>query len=435
MNGDAFSKSGEVLKVDDELGVVYGWAAICTENGDPYYDTQGDHITEKAAHEACLDFMLSSRQSTDMHNADDGAVPFLMPITKDVGDAMGFGSKRTGIAIGMYPSAEVLAKFKSGEYKGFSIGGTRVSETVITKFAKREQRKAFRQGRRRDMTRFVLKEIAAVDAGAQEGAGPVLFKRADAISKDEGDTFSDARWLVGADLSKISAARKAAPEGDTMATDAEMTKRIDRLEKLAAMNDAAKAHLETLEGKAADAFIGKSATDQAAEIAAVIEKRNATDPVVYTSTDGLEIRKSAGDVAVALAKRLDASNTKITALEASAADASYRKRAESELAFLPGTPEELAPGLAALDSLPEAVRGPFLKALKAGDSAMRASFDSVGHRLEPEARSAEDAIAKRATEIRTAAPTITKAAARVQAEDELGAEAAELYKVRPSSAS
>ena len=36
----------EIKKVDEELGLVMGFAIICKIDGEPYFDTQGDHIPE-----------------------------------------------------------------------------------------------------------------------------------------------------------------------------------------------------------------------------------------------------------------------------------------------------------------------------------------------------------------------------------------------------
>ena len=41
---DQFNFNSKVVKVDDELGLVFGYAMICAENGKPYYDLQGDNI-------------------------------------------------------------------------------------------------------------------------------------------------------------------------------------------------------------------------------------------------------------------------------------------------------------------------------------------------------------------------------------------------------
>ena len=127
----AFAKA-EVVKVDDELGLVFGFAIVSKVDGEPYFDSQGDHIPEDAMLEAATDFMLSSRMSGDMHNRDesgapvqDGDVVFAFPLTEEVAKAMGIETQKTGLMVAVKPSADVLAKYKSGEYQGFSIGGTR----------------------------------------------------------------------------------------------------------------------------------------------------------------------------------------------------------------------------------------------------------------------------------------------------------------------
>lgn len=183
-----FEKTLDLIKVDDELGIVYGWGAIFTENGQEYFDTQGDAIDPAGAESAALDFMLNSRVAGDLHEREAGVVPFVMPITDDVAAALELTTKRTGLAIGMKPSADVLEKFKSGEYTGFSVGGRRVEEIVIEKgqtpeyadgfVAKQgDDDKKFRRGRRRRMTKWRLDEISAVDRPAQVGAKALLLKR------------------------------------------------------------------------------------------------------------------------------------------------------------------------------------------------------------------------------------------------------------------
>jgi hypothetical protein len=126
--GEAAEKFATVLKVDDDLGLVFGWAIVSTEDGEPYYDTQGDWIPEDSMLKASADFMAHSRVLGDMHQtAEGGAVVFAFPMTAEIAKAFGLVTKTTGLMIGVKPaSAETLAKFKSGEYSGFSIGGRRI---------------------------------------------------------------------------------------------------------------------------------------------------------------------------------------------------------------------------------------------------------------------------------------------------------------------
>ena len=125
------SEEATVLKVDESLGLVFGWAIISKENGVDYYDTQGDHIPEPVMLKSSSDFMANSRIAADMHRWDKdrnpitkGSVVFAFPLTEDVAKAMEITTKRTGLMIAMKPEdPEVLAKFVDGTYTGFSVGG------------------------------------------------------------------------------------------------------------------------------------------------------------------------------------------------------------------------------------------------------------------------------------------------------------------------
>lgn len=127
---DNFVRTVDVLKVDDALGVVFGWAMVCTEDGEDYYDSQDDHIPEAAMLKAATDFMGSSRVLGDMHQkAEGGTVLFAFPLTADVAKSFGIECKTTGLMIGVKPANEAtLEKFRSGEYTGFSIGGRRIKD-------------------------------------------------------------------------------------------------------------------------------------------------------------------------------------------------------------------------------------------------------------------------------------------------------------------
>ncbi|UFK26761.1 hypothetical protein [Roseobacter phage RDJL6] len=114
----------EVLKVDDSLGLVMGYAIVCKEDGEPYYDLQGDYITEEAMLKAALDFMENSQVAKEMHTGEQtGTIVFAWPMTEDIAKAFGLEVKKTGLLIAVRPDADMLAKFRDGTYSGFSIGG------------------------------------------------------------------------------------------------------------------------------------------------------------------------------------------------------------------------------------------------------------------------------------------------------------------------
>lgn len=129
MTADNISVTSELCKVDESLGLVLGWGIICKINGEDYFDLQDDHITEEAMLDAAVDFMANSRMAKDMHiKGEEGELPgsvvFAFPLTTEIAKAFGIETLQTGLLVGMRPgSDEILNKFKTGEYTGFSIGG------------------------------------------------------------------------------------------------------------------------------------------------------------------------------------------------------------------------------------------------------------------------------------------------------------------------
>jgi putative serine protease XkdF len=121
----------KVAKVDDSLGLVFGWAIICTEDGEPYVDTQDDYITDAAMLQAATEFAKGRRMGGDMHEQPDGQVVHIFPLTAEIAKAFGIKCDKTGLMVAMQPSPETLAKFRSGERTGFSIGGERVDDNPM----------------------------------------------------------------------------------------------------------------------------------------------------------------------------------------------------------------------------------------------------------------------------------------------------------------
>ena len=128
-----FKRAVKVVKVDGDLGLVMGYAIVCTEEGEPYFDKQGDHIPDESMLEAALDFMENSRVAGEMHSSDSrGTVVFAWPLTADVAKAFGIVTNRTGLMVALRPSDdEMLDKFRDGTYTGFSIGGRRIEDEEV----------------------------------------------------------------------------------------------------------------------------------------------------------------------------------------------------------------------------------------------------------------------------------------------------------------
>ena len=127
-----FELRAKVLKIDAGLGLVMGHAIICMEDGEPYFDLQGDHIPESTMLEAALDFMENSQVAKEMHTGEQaGTVVFAWPMTEDIAKAFGILTRRTGLMIAMRPDKDMLKRFQLGELTGYSIGGIRLKDEEV----------------------------------------------------------------------------------------------------------------------------------------------------------------------------------------------------------------------------------------------------------------------------------------------------------------
>jgi len=120
-----------VLKVAEGEGVVYGWGMVSSIKGEPYYDTDNEHIPSDVLRKSAVGFMESDRISNLQHGAEDvGTIIFGFPLTKEIAESMGIKSEIEGFMVGLKPNKETLAKFVSGELTGFSLEGMGIAEDV-----------------------------------------------------------------------------------------------------------------------------------------------------------------------------------------------------------------------------------------------------------------------------------------------------------------
>ena len=122
----------QILKVDESLGLVFGFAIICKEDGEDHFDRQGDNIPEDVMLKGTLSFAKSKRVAKEMHKGDQiGDIVFMFPLTTDIAKSLDIVTKNTGLLIAMkVDDEEVMKKFKDGTYTGFSIGGMAVNEAI-----------------------------------------------------------------------------------------------------------------------------------------------------------------------------------------------------------------------------------------------------------------------------------------------------------------
>ena len=127
---DTFEIQGKVAKVDSKLGLVFGFGAVSTENGSPYFDAHDEHVSEGELLKAALNFVEHWQIAGEEHRDDvsgevvkRGTVPFVFPLLTDVAKALDIETPTTGVLVALKPDPEMLAKFESGELTGFSMGG------------------------------------------------------------------------------------------------------------------------------------------------------------------------------------------------------------------------------------------------------------------------------------------------------------------------
>ena len=119
------TKSADILKLDTERRIVWGWASVSTIKGEIVTDLQGDRMAPAVMSKMADGFMRSVRTAKAMHDGDGvGEVIHSFPLTKELADAFDIQTDREGWITGTYiKSDEEWAKVLKGEYKGLSIGG------------------------------------------------------------------------------------------------------------------------------------------------------------------------------------------------------------------------------------------------------------------------------------------------------------------------
>lgn len=130
---EALTSTTDILKVDESLGIVFGYAIVCREKNEAgewvdHFDTQGHHIPEDEMLKASVEFAqqaaMNKRASKDMHEGDDiQEVVQMIAVTEELAKALDWDIKKTGLVIALKPTPEVLEMYKSGERTGFSMGG------------------------------------------------------------------------------------------------------------------------------------------------------------------------------------------------------------------------------------------------------------------------------------------------------------------------
>lgn len=407
---DEITLTATVAKVDETLGLVFGWAFASSLDGGktPYADLQGDEIDDDFV-KVAMDFMLGGAATDVMHDGEqDGRIAFALPITKEIGAALGIKSDTVGLAVAIKPSPDVFAKFKSGELKGFSIAGT--GERTEKSIAKDSDVPDDGD----DSTKMMSCPACGADAkkgGVCKDCGYSMKRdfsadqrRADAKSGvamgDGSFPIANASDLANACQDYGRAGSKAAVAAhiksraaalgltNKLPTDGPLAEALgtakhaphtenSTMEKLAKFRSViacmATAHLAAFAKMSEadqDALIEKSPTERATEI----EKSIVVDPVIYKAADGTEYHKSEEKLAKAV-ERADKA-------DAAAQQAAFEKSADAVIGKFPGDVQVRAWIMKSLATAPapsEDMRSKAMDSMRGANGTYALLEKHVGH--------------------------------------------------------
>ena len=259
--------------------------------------------------------------------------------------------------------------------------------------------------KRRIMRKLQIDEISSVDDPAQAGARVVFMKRADPEQQelDLGDdkTQSAVQHMVDflngdtktIEKSAMSTALLALAKGVEKVADKpeaeikteELQTQLDRVTAIVGLDGDERSHFDALEGtEPENAFLAKSSDERKSEMDVAKQAVEDDDPVVLTTSDGIEIRKSAGEALVAMAKSNEAIAKENKELRACREQEVLEKRATDDLAHMPGTVQVRAAMLKAVDGIGDKdQREAAMSSLKSQNDSMAAAFTERGTSIVP----------------------------------------------------
>lgn len=132
-----FSVEFEKRTVDEERRLVGGYAYVAKAGGVLLHDTQGDAIEPEVLREAVHEFIKSGRTMGVMHARDKDGNPLaggeIVEMAVFAGDFRPPGMARDVDALWIVTKVAddtIWKMVKSGDFRGFSIGGRGVREAV-----------------------------------------------------------------------------------------------------------------------------------------------------------------------------------------------------------------------------------------------------------------------------------------------------------------
>ena len=226
---------------------------------------------------------------------------------------------------------------------------------------------------KRRILRLRINEISGVDDPAQEGARAVIMKRAEPVEEEKDIRNMTTSQVTVSKEKLVETVSKE--EAEKASNDAVAEALASHFENVVTLTGDALEHYKSLSPPDQEDFLSKSVADREVAMRASME----SDPVMYTTSDGIELRKSAGDVAISLAKRNDELSKAVAELNAVRVTEQLVKRAESDLAHMPGGVEHRVSLLRAVDGIGDKdTRQSVLEILRANNDRMAKAFEQSG---------------------------------------------------------
>lgn len=127
-----FSCPFQVAKINEDQQLVFGWASVIEEKGEPVFDLQGHMITPEDMEQAVYGFNLEYRVGAEIHKVRQVARPIeSMFFSKEKQEMLGIDLGKVGWWLGFkVDDGEAWGRVKSGDYEMFSIGGSGTLEDL-----------------------------------------------------------------------------------------------------------------------------------------------------------------------------------------------------------------------------------------------------------------------------------------------------------------
>jgi radical SAM protein with 4Fe4S-binding SPASM domain len=127
------AKVPPVAKLDEDARYAAGWALVSEVDNQPYYDDEGDHMTERDLVASAQQFMERFRVGKRSHEGEADMITYVESVvfTKELQRTLGIDLGIVGWWLGgIIRDQDLWEAVKRGEFRGFSVAGEAVRLVV-----------------------------------------------------------------------------------------------------------------------------------------------------------------------------------------------------------------------------------------------------------------------------------------------------------------